>query len=174
MGKLTSKQLQKIIMIMNIEKNYLCCENVKFLFDKSEHDVLWLTWTWRLIEYEIKTSKEDFKNDMKKRKMWKFKKLSEFKSSYYIQTTTPNYFYYVCQEWLIPIDTIPVWAWLIYISPETYQTTIIKKSPLLHSHLHKQDMIKDKFIRVLSQRSVYGWITKVTFDRSKKSLRELF
>lgn len=163
-------------------KRNFWCENVKFLFGKSEHDVLELSQSWRLTEYEVKVSKSDFKNDFKKKKMWKFDCLLEEdprtaswrkRNMKLLYSVLPHHFYYVCSPWLININEIPKWAWLIYVSVDKlnntlYNIEIIKKAPLLHTYEHDTLRIKEKFLRVLGERSIYWWITKVTFDRTKR------
>lgn len=51
----------------------------------------------------------------------------------------PNRFYYACPEGLIPVDKIPPYAGLIYIS-DYGSYKVIKKAPLLHKN--KKDWTK--------------------------------
>ena len=76
--------------------------------DRFECDILELTKSGYLYEYEVKVSRSDFKADAKK---------ATFKESKYqsIQSgLRVNYFYYVVPENLISVDDVPEFAGLIY------------------------------------------------------------
>jgi len=108
----------------------------------EECDVLSVTKTDYICEYEIKISKSDFKADFKKEKHKlitenKFNetitlkkagnRIFEIVDPYYV----PNYFYFVVTENLISLEDIPKYAGLMYFH-ENGTFSIIKKAPLLH------------------------------------------
>lgn len=74
-----------------------------------ECDILELTKAGYLYEYEIKTSKSDFKNDAKK-KSWHGSKYDLIKAG-----NRTNYFYYIVPEGLLNADDIPEFAGLIWV-----------------------------------------------------------
>jgi hypothetical protein len=111
-------------------------------FGLAECDVLSVTKSDYICEYEIKISKSDFKKDFIKEKhklitekvfneSVTIKKIGnrsfELPNPYY----KPNYFYFVVTENLITIDEIPKYAGLMYFN-ENGNFSIIKKAPLLH------------------------------------------
>ncbi len=97
-----------------------------------ESDVFEITPAGYFVEYEIKISLSDFKQDVKKKKEHirynrAEKKLETFtldskhgmlsKSS----PLAPSRFWYVCPENLIKPEILPAWAGLIYVSRWTHQ-----------------------------------------------------
>ncbi len=108
-------------------------------FGLSECDVLSVSKSDYIYEYEIKISKADFKKDFIKEKHQmimegKFVKQSN-KGTWY---NVPNYFYFVVPENLISMDDIPSYAGLIYLKKwikydkEYSCFEIIKKAPIIH------------------------------------------
>ena len=97
----------------------------------SECDVIRITKSDLVYEYEIKTSRSYFKADFKKE--YKHNRLSGRidKDKEYIKWSghpgRPNYFFYVCSENLIKESEIPQYAGLIYIQGK--DINIIKKPP---------------------------------------------
>jgi uncharacterized protein RhaS with RHS repeats len=76
--------------------------------DRFECDLLELTKSGYLYEYEVKISKSDFKADANK-KTYKTTKYNEIKSGNRV-----NYFYYIVPENLIQISDLPEFAGLVY------------------------------------------------------------
>ncbi|MCK9475522.1 MAG: hypothetical protein M0R46_06380 [Candidatus Muirbacterium halophilum] len=106
----------------------------------SECDVISVSKSNYIYEYEVKISRSDFKADFKKkkhklmleRKCTKYKMIKEnnqkVKDTIYL---TSNYFYFVVPEGLVDINEIPDYAGLMYIT-ENHNFILIKKAPLLH------------------------------------------
>lgn len=113
----------------------------------AECDVISVSKSDYIYEYEVKISKSDFKADFKKKKhsyMNERKSVNESKNHYYI----PNYFYFVTTENLVSLEEIPEYAGLIYLMSGTdgvFKT--IKKAPLLH-----KTKASSVFIRELSHK----------------------
>lgn len=110
----------------------------------GECDVISISKSDYIYEYEVKISRSDFKNDFKKNKhqlMLEKKSVKESKDDIYY--FTPNYFYFVVPKDLIKIEEIPEYAGLIYF--ENFKFEIIKKSPLIHNV-----KATNKFIRQIS------------------------
>jgi len=130
MGKLqpkqhwTEKEIQKkIVHEFHTRGNHkLCVPNI-FLYD-WESDLISVTQSNSVFEFEVKCSKWDYLNDFKKEaKHESFKRLNGVFG-------LPNYFYYICPPGLIPVETIPEYAGLGEV--ENYGVHIIKKAPELH------------------------------------------
>ena len=119
----------------------------------SECDVISVSKSNYIYEYEVKISRSDFKADFKKEKhklMTEGKSVTErlikennemIKDVWYL---TPNYFYFVVPKDLISIQEVPEYAGLIYVS-EDLVFEIIKKAPLIH-----KEKSTPNFIRQLS------------------------
>jgi hypothetical protein len=109
------------------------CEAVGF-----EADVLSVTSTAFLHEFEIKISKQDFLKENKKKKwIWYEEK----------QKHCPNYFWYVCEKDLISPEEVKDFAGLIYI--DKGKVNIIKSPARLHSAKCNVKLYR-KIIRSLS------------------------
>ena len=124
----------------------------------QECDVIMVTKSMMIYEYEIKCSYGDFKADFKK--AYKHKMLKgeyNYDEKYLQQTGTagrPNYFTYVCKKGLIPVEEVPAYAGLIYINEDS-SITVIKKTPKLHKHPCDQRVIF-QLCRSLTARMIYG------------------
>ena len=101
-----------------------------------ECDILEITKAGYAYEYEVKTSRSDFKSDANK--IWKSRyhnTIISIKSDLIKQGKRVNHFYYVCPANLIRVNEIPEYAGLIYV--KTYEHSacvdyrIIKNAPKL-------------------------------------------
>lgn len=122
-----------------------------------EADVLMVTKSGVVYEYEIKTSRADFKKDftkVAKHKEYSSKTVKRNKRGY---PPKPNHFYYVCKEGLIKKEEVPPYAGLIYIKGD--KPTVVKKAPKLHKTKLPDLMVWNLAI-TLSTRIKYGcsWI----------------
>jgi len=99
-----------------------------------EADLLTLSSTAYLTEYEIKTSYSDFRADFKKSKWLTYldEKL-QVKKTYHGNPHMPNYFYYCYPKGLIKLDEIPNYAGAIEVSKTKYgfRFDILKRAPRL-------------------------------------------
>jgi len=111
------------------------------------------------VEYEIKITRKDFRDDSKKTLKSEWRKLSsgwgreaaEGKHTLMASKSTkaPNRFYYVVPEDLITFNEIPPWAGLIYIRfipateyhAERYHIYEVVKAPLLHKEKVKASVL---------------------------------
>ena len=135
---MNSKDIQDVLMIDNYSKPLQITNYSGIGF---EADVLMITKAKLVYEYEIKTSRADFKKDftkISKHKIYSDKKPHLVKQRNYPKK--PNYFYYVCVEGLIKVSEIPPYAGLIYITKEGYSKEI-KKAPRLHSYKFPDSMV---------------------------------
>ena len=108
----------------------------------QECDVITISKSDFIYEYEIKISRADFKKDFNKTKhslITEGKFIKELKNE--ILYLVPNYFYFVVPENLISIDEIPIYAGLIYIT-KTQEFNIIKKAPIIHKIKASNDFIR--------------------------------
>ena len=127
-----------------------------FYVGQWEMDVFKMTWTWYIMEYEVKISRADFKNDFKK---WDKHKLLK---NWELHT---NRFFYVVPEWLIKLEEVPDYCGLIYAkeyegAPWRYHFKVIQKAKLLHKNNLSSDI---DFIKKL--------LHKVVFRESIKTMK---
>lgn len=111
----------------------------------QECDVISISKSDFIYEYEVKISRSDFKADFKKPKhtlITEKKFIKETKKEIFY--LVPNYFYFVVPENLITIDEIPEYAGLMYLT-EKGDFNIIKKAPIIH-----KTKASNEFIRALS------------------------
>jgi len=136
----------------------------------DECDIIMVTESMMIYEYEVKCTYSDFKADFKK--TYKHSKLNGtyyknptisshnnivHNEEWYLNNTgtigCPNHFYYVCKEGLIPVDEVPEYAGLIYVNSSGY--SIIKKARKLHKHKCTEKLIF-QICRALSARTIFG------------------
>jgi hypothetical protein len=122
-----------------------------YYFNWFECDVLRITKSGYSYEYEIKISRSDFFNDVKKESFGRHKHTGIKDGS------RTNFFFFVVPEGLIKSDECPDYAGLIYF--KNGRLEIIKMAKRLHkdkfnksglvSSLHAREMhIRDKFMRL--------------------------
>lgn len=148
-----SKNIESSLVLHLYEKRHSPITTHFTGYGLAECDVLSISKSNYIYEYEIKISKSDFKADFKKKKhklmcekkCTKYKMIKEnnqkVKDTIYL---TSNYFYFVVPEGLVGISEIPEYAGLMYIT-EKHSFILIKKAPLLH-----KEKASINFIRQLS------------------------
>jgi len=142
---MTTKEIQKSIGKMKVLSFHTpVCENVKYLLHHWEMDVMSISKSGMMYEYEVKISRSDFKADLKKNKQHYYKKENLMK------IWTPNYFSYACPTDLIKIEEIPDYAGLYYC--ENGEVSEIRKPKRLHDTVHNRIKILEKICRVNSER----------------------
>lgn len=159
---MTTKEIQKLIGIRQVMKSHNpVCENVKYLFSDFELDVLSMSKSGMLYEYEVKISHSDFKADAKKRK-----------HEYYRNhpNNSPNYFSYVCPKDLISKNEIGESVGLYYV--ENGELVEIQKPKILHKQLMDKVNIMEKICRVMAERTFLG-CCRLTFENNKIRERNL-
>ncbi len=108
----------------------------------QECDVISVSKSDYIYEYEIKISRADFKKDFIKEKHThiineKYTKVSKGELVYLL----PNYFNYITPRDLVTVDEVPEYAGLIYIN-EDFTFEVIKKPRLLHKTTANQEFIR--------------------------------
>lgn len=155
--------IQKLICRNEVLKFNTCCENVSFLLH-GECDVLSLSRSGYLSEYEVKISRSDFLIDRRK------KKTQFYQNRIIGHTPLPNFFYYVCPKDLIKVEELPDYAGLIYVDEENLIG--IKTAPLMHKGKHDKIKILTKFCRIITERNYLG-SCRMTYENKKlKAKRE--
>jgi len=112
----------------------------------QECDVISVSKSDFIYEYEVKISRGDFKKDFNKPKHaliteGKFIKESNKKGIKETWYLVPNYFYFVVPNNLVSLDEIPNYAGLIYVD-ENSNFNIIKKAPIIHKTKASTDFIR--------------------------------
>lgn len=119
-----------------------------------ESDVLFVTKSMCLYEYEIKLTKSDFRADFKKE--FRHHRLANKVMGY------PAEFWYVCPPDIIPVDEVPEYAGLAHVAPykglymSEFPNTlsVIKKAPRLSGH---EKMPKGRLMEMLYKMSHRYW-----------------
>lgn len=134
-----------------------------------ETDVIGINNNQYVFEYEVKRSMADFQGEFRNKKD-KHLRLSgeqledEYRHGIRIKNKIkiPNRYYFACEKDLIPIEKIPKYAGLFYISRFewaencfNYIYDIVKRAPLLHKE-KADDMLWRAIANTLSQRMVTG------------------
>jgi hypothetical protein len=153
---MTTKEIQMLVGSTQVWKGHNpVCENVKYLFLDWEHDVISVSKSGYVYEYEVKVSYSDFKADAKKRR----------KAEFYAQAIyCPNYMYYVCPENLIPLQEIPKYAGLMYVVNGELVT--IKKAPIIRKTKMDRMKLFEKLFEIMQCRHFLGG-TKLTLKNKE-------
>lgn len=112
-------------------------------------------------EYEIKTTKSDFREEFESKKA-KHNMLSEG------STSCPNRYYFACPKGIIDIKDVPAYAGLVefYKTPEgVFKMRVARKAPLIHKLLLDP---RDLFYKVYYK---YYNAQDKEFNNTKKRIR---
>lgn len=153
---MNTKEIQKLIGKMQVLKFHSpVCENVKYLINDFELDVISYSKSGMLYEFEVKISRGDFKADLKKRKHLFYIHLPE---------KGPNYFSYVCPRNLIKQSEIGTGVGLYYVDND--EVIEIQAPKRLHKIIHDKVKILEKICRVNSERQFLG-SCRLTFENKE-------
>lgn len=148
-----SKNIESALAMYLYEKQHSPITTRFTGYGLAECDVISISKSNYIYEYEIKVSRSDFRADFNKdkhklmleRKGTKTRMIKEnnekVKDTLYL---TCNYFNFVVPTGLVTIDEVPEYAGLIYMD-ENLNFEIVKKAPLLH-----KEKASYNFIRQLS------------------------
>ena len=163
-----TNDIKFVLMKSLYEKsNSIFCTNFQGM-GFSECDVLRITESNIVYEYEIKTSRSDFKADYKK--TYKHKRLSNptYKIERYLKwkqhPSLPNHFIYVVPKDMVKPTEIPEYAGLIYVEGDNIE--IIKKAPKLHNFKANETLIRT-VCSLLSTRTLFGGCSYIKFLNGK-------
>lgn len=160
--RLTTKQIQLLVGKMQVLKFHSpVCQNVKFLLTHWEMDVMSVSKSGMVHEFEVKISRSDFKADLKKKKQ-------VYYSQEIVKEWLPNYFSYVCPVNMIKPEELPKHAGLYYCDNETINE--IKRPKRLHDLIHDRNKILEKICRVNAERQFLG-ACRLTYDRAEHERR---
>lgn len=140
-----SKNIESSLSMYLYEKGHSPISTHVTICGLSECDVISISKSNYIYEYEIKISRADYKKDfIKEKHMHIINEKPVYRRKGEIFYYIPNYFNFVVPHDLISIDEIPEYAGLIYINDDlTFE--VIKKPKLLH-----KTTASDKFIRKLA------------------------
>jgi len=151
-----TKEIQKAIGRMQVLKFHSpVCENVKYLINDFELDVMSVSKSGMLYEFEVKISRSDFLADKKKRKHEFYKIFPEYQ---------PNYFSYACTKDLIKLNEISSSVGLYYVDENG--VTEIQAPKRIHKKLHDRTKILEKICRITSERLFLGGC-RMTYNNKK-------
>jgi hypothetical protein len=123
----------------------------------AECDVISISNSDYIYEYEIKISRADYKKDFVKEKHTNIinEKFTITRKSELIYLL-PNYFNYVCPRDLIKVEEVPEYAGLIYFDEVGFE--VIKKPKLLHKTKANNEFIR-KLAHNLSCKLIFNKIS---------------
>jgi len=148
-SNLASKDIEAGLVMELYQKGHSPISTHASIYGLQECDVISISKSDYIYEYEVKISRSDFKADFKKPKhtlITEKKFITETfkkgtKETWYL---VPNYFYFVVPENLVSVEEVPEYAGLMYIN-EKGGYDIIKKAPIIH-----KTKASNEFIRALS------------------------
>lgn len=154
----TSKNIESALCMYLYEKSHSPITTRFTGMGLSECDVISISKSDYIYEYEIKISRSDYKRDFIKEKHThiineKFTRVRKGDLEYLL----PNYFTFVTPLDLIRVDEIPDYAGLIYIDDDL-NFIVVKKPNLLHN-----TKANDKFIRKVA----HNLSCKLIFNKIK-------
>lgn len=136
--KWTEDKIQKVLRILFFSPSSIRYVIENLMVYEWESDSILVTKAGYAYEFEIKISRNDFRNDFKHKKnkhLFLEGKAGDL-GAVLDDRYRPNYFYYAVPEGLISEDEVPEYAGLIYvkniISWPYFQITIAKRAPSLH------------------------------------------
>lgn len=136
-----SKDIESAICMYLYEKGHSPITTHFTGMGLSECDVISISKSDYIYEYEVKISKSDFKRDfIKEKHSFMLNEKSTYKRKGEILYRIPNYFYFVTPTELISIEDIPEYAGLIYTDGVNFE--IIKKPKLLHNTKASPEFIR--------------------------------
>ena len=149
-----TKKIQESICKYLVHRGHeSICENYKHII--FEMDVVSLSKSGMLHEYEVKISRSDFLADKKKHKKTGITKFERYdKPIMNRENECPNYFYYVCPDGLIDKNKIPIYAGLYYYADDL--VWMVKNAKRIHNHSHDEKKILRKMLRLNIQRKYLG------------------
>lgn len=156
-----TKQIQKAIGKMQALKFHNpVAENIKYLVNDFELDVISLSKSGMLYEFEVKISRGDFLRDSKKKRKLEFYKM--------YPERCPNYFSYACPAGLIKVSEVASGTGLYYVDEDDVQE--IQAPKRIHKNLHDKNKIFEKVCRVISERQFLG-SCRMTYNNKDKNIR---
>lgn len=161
-----SKNIESALAMFLYLKGHSPISTRARISELSECDVISISKSNYIYEYEIKISRSDFKADFNKEKhklmlernCTKVRMIKEdnqkIKETLYL---TCNYFNFVVPTGLVTRDEIPEYAGLIYMD-ENLKFEIIKKAPILHKEKASYNFIR-KLSHNLTCKLVFNKVT---------------
>ncbi len=167
---ISTSEIQKLVGKMQVLKFHSpVIENAKdFICWGFEYDVMSISKSGMVCEFEVKISRADFKKDFKKRKRNHYTQIAPTKHEYYSDPLnykgTPNYYSYVCPDGLIKLGELPIASGLYYVvNGELVEQ---RKPKQLHKHIHERKEMVEKVCRLSSERLYLG-SARMTFEKKK-------
>ena len=160
--KLTTKEIQrKLGKYCLLKGHFPVAENIKYLVSSFEFDVISMTKSEYLWEYEVKISISDFRADAKKIRKHELYKMGT-------KVGIPNYFVYCCPDGLIPPNELPEYAGLYYINKDEIKEIV--KPRLLHKSRYDKWMLMEKCLRVYQERHFLGCCLQTYNDKERERI----
>lgn len=148
---MTTKEIQMLVGKEMVLRGHSCvCENVSNFIPYREMDVMSVSKSGYLYEFEVKVSRSDFMADFKK----KNRQFNDGINGVVVPRLSPNFFSYVCPDGMIVENEIPSYAGLYYASINGLKT--IRKPTIIHKEKRALADIQQKLMRIYEQRHFLG------------------
>lgn len=140
---MTERAIQTALWIAKHKTHSLMCPCYTAL-DWWEADMFAVTKAGFAVEFEIKISVRDFKEDAgKKREVydkelkdagakWPYREVLKHELLAKRYEHGPSRFYYVCPDGVLTTDMMPEWAGLLHYHPRRWRFSVEKEAPQLH------------------------------------------
>lgn len=143
---MTSKEIYKALNIYYQPRAYYCVENIyAFCQYYKETDFLIINNNGYIQDFEVKTSRADFKNDVKNKPLKHsiletgnitlpytyFRDKEKYLPGELIPCQRPNKFWFITPDNLVKESEVPHYAGLVYVL-ESGEIKKIKEAPFLH------------------------------------------
>lgn len=142
-------------------------ENIQPFF-RYEYDVLSISKSGMICEFEVKISRSDFLKikEVQKQIIYGLPQRKDGRTFHDCLgwTDVPNYFSYCCPEGLIDPIEIPAFSGLYYCNGDNIWE--VKKPKQIHKHTFKTDRIFKKIMRYYSERNYLGGC-RLTYENKK-------
>ena len=161
---MTESDLQEVLLDKYMRKGHtLIIPNV-YLFGSNESDMVSITKSRLVWEYEIKISKQDFLADRSKRRYDRYERR---------QGLMPNRFWYVSPEGIITEPDLPEYAGLLYVMPYSHSKRFIVKTIKMAPMLHKNE-VSSKMIMELGTKIYHKyWRIRRQLNDSLRAREEM-
>ncbi len=119
---MTERDIQNILAPDMLKRQDLVFPNTKAIHKRFESDLIRITKSGLVYEYEIKCSRSDFYADFKKHRKHLLLKQAK---------TKVNYFYFICPYGIIPLEDVEAPYGLIYIKGK--ELVLMRKALKMHN-----------------------------------------
>lgn len=169
--KLKDEILFNLLTFIRKSPNEVVIPNI--YFGRYEMDVFRFTPSGFVTEYEIKTTRADFRNDFKKSKTIQFSKNDSFEVTKHEEIESglhnANKFYFVVPDGLVKPEEVPKNCGLIYYKGKEFK--IVKTARFINKKNHLEGKLQD-LIKLLSYREFTIRLKNISLLKEIENLKK--